>query len=79
MTAKIVKWRNGLGLFIPDHLARQLGLNEGDSLQVMQTDNGFLVVRPRETESLVELVNQITPENVHGETDWGRPVGREIW
>ena len=29
--------------------------------------------------TLEELVNQITPENVHGETDWGPPAGRESW
>ena len=28
---------------------------------------------------LGELVAQITPENVHGETDWGAATGREAW
>ena len=26
-----------------------------------------------------ELLKQIKPENLHGETDWGPPVGGEAW
>ena len=26
-----------------------------------------------------DLAARITSENRHDETDWGRPVGREIW
>jgi antitoxin MazE len=33
--------------------------------------------RPRYT--LEELIRSITEENRHGETDWGPPVGNEIW
>jgi antitoxin component of MazEF toxin-antitoxin module len=29
--------------------------------------------------TLAELVAQITPENCHGELDWGPPVGKEFW
>jgi len=25
------------------------------------------------------LLEQITPESIHGETDWGSAVGREAW
>jgi len=28
---------------------------------------------------LEELLEQITPESIHGETDWGSAVGREAW
>ena len=28
--------------------------------------------------TLEELVDGITPENIHPETDWGPPVGNEI-
>jgi molybdenum cofactor guanylyltransferase len=26
-----------------------------------------------------ELISRINPENLHGETDWGPPAGREVW
>ena len=29
--------------------------------------------------TLKELVKDINPNNRHEETDWGFPVGREIW
>jgi antitoxin MazE len=42
--------------------------------------SGGLLIRPYKKEhSLEELVAQITPENLHEETDWGPPVGREKW
>ena len=42
-------------------------------------DDGLLL-RPRKREfRLEELLEQITPESIHGETDWGSAVGREAW
>jgi len=38
------------------------------------------MLRPPSREySLEELVAGITPENRHGETDWGQALGRESW
>ena len=30
-------------------------------------------------DALDELVAHITPDNRHDETNWGPPVGREVW
>ena len=30
-------------------------------------------------ERLAHLLEQVTPENRHGEIDWGGPVGKEVW
>jgi antitoxin component of MazEF toxin-antitoxin module len=46
---------------------------QGDSLVVRKTRE-----RPRRKYRLRDLLAQITPENVHPETDWGRPVGKEV-
>ena len=35
-------------------------------------------LRLRKKKSLAQLVAGITPENLHGEWDTGRPVGREV-
>jgi antitoxin MazE len=42
---------------------------------------GRLVITPAPSPaySLAELVAGITPENRHEETDWGKPVGGEVW
>jgi antitoxin component of MazEF toxin-antitoxin module len=29
--------------------------------------------------SLQALVSKVTPQNRHPETDWGKPMGKEIW
>lgn len=33
----------------------------------------------RRARNLNEMLEQITPETLHGEIDFGEPVGREIW
>lgn len=29
--------------------------------------------------TLESLLAKVTPENIHPETDWGKPMGKEIW
>jgi hypothetical protein len=43
-------------------------------------NQGFAVAcRKQRQISLEELVEKITPDNQHEETDWGKAVGQEIW
>jgi antitoxin component of MazEF toxin-antitoxin module len=35
--------------------------------------------RKRRRYTLEQLIRGISEENRHGETDWGKPVGEEIW
>ncbi len=43
-------------------------------------ENGRLMITPVPREyRLDELVEGITPENQHSETDWGPPQGAESW
>ncbi len=35
--------------------------------------------RRRSKYTTAELLKGVTDENIHGETDWGPPVGREVW
>jgi len=34
---------------------------------------------PRRKYTLAQLLDGVTPQNVHGEVDFGRPVGKEAW
>jgi len=46
----------------------------------MMVEDGRLTVRPLSPKLTLEsLVAAITPENRHKETDWGKPVGNEVW
>jgi antitoxin MazE len=77
MRTQIGKWGNSLAVRLPGAYAKDLGLTEGMELEVSLASGGLLL-RPRQNEySLEELVTQITPENLHEETDWGPAVGRE--
>lgn len=79
MQAQLGKWGNSLAVRIPGIVAKDLGLFEGMNLDIALVD-GALVLRPSGKQySLEELVEQITPENIHAETDWGPATGREAW
>jgi antitoxin MazE len=79
MNAQVGKWGNGLAVRIPGTYARGLGLTERADLEVTRVHGGLLP-RPRKREyRLEELIEQITPESIHGETDWGAAGGHEAW
>ncbi len=78
MPQTIVKWGNSLGLRIPQSIAEQIKLSEGSQV-VLEVVDGNLVIKPKRTKySLDALLEDITQENLHGETDTGRSVGNEI-
>ncbi|MCE2473395.1 MAG: AbrB/MazE/SpoVT family DNA-binding domain-containing protein [Anaerolineae bacterium] len=80
MLAKVGKWGNSRGLRIPKSIAQDLGLDYGTSVELRAVDGQLRVAPTQEPRyTLEELVSQITPENRHGEIDWGPPVGNEVW
>jgi antitoxin MazE len=84
MKIEFLKWGNSLALRVPSAFAKEVGASEGRQAD-MTVENGALVVkiartkRRRRRYSLETLVDQITEENRHPETDWGPPVGNEVW
>jgi antitoxin MazE len=79
MTTQVGKWGNSLAVRIPGTYAKELDLEEGAELEVTRVEGGLLL-RPRKHQyTIEELLAQIKPENIHGETDWGPAVGREAW
>jgi antitoxin MazE len=76
----VSKWGNSLAVRIPQAIARQASLNEGDSLALTPGPDGSIVLRPtRRRYELSELVSRITPKNRHAEIIWGPPKGKESW
>ncbi len=78
MITRIQKWGNSLGLPIPKALAEDVHLAEGVQVDV-SVENGRIVVVPirKSDYDLNMLLDQVTPENVHEEVDFGRAVSRE--
>jgi len=77
MRAALSKWGNSLAVRIPKALADSARLREGEAVELKSLRKGEILIRRRK--SLDQLVEAITPENCHGATDWGTPVGKEIW
>lgn len=80
MKTKIQKWGNSLALRIPKPYAEEAHLSEDAAVDVTVRNGKLVVVALPDPEyTLEELVQGITPENRHGETDMGSPVGHEVW
>ena len=68
VTTTLSKWGNSLWRRVPKSVAREVQLDEGDTVQV-SVGNGAIVIRPsRSRYSLDELVRRITPKNRHDES-----------
>lgn len=78
MRAVVKKWGNSASVRIPASVMAAAGLRLDQAVEVRE-DNGRVVIEPveREDYDLAQLLNAITPENTHGEIDFGMPVGRE--
>lgn len=76
MFSTISKWGNSLGVRIPRAIAEQIGVSEGESVELVVEDNHLLV---QKVYQLKNLLKQITPENTHSEITTGTAVGKESW
>jgi len=82
MVTKIQKWGNSQGLRLAKQVLEDAHISVGDDVDVTVRE-GLIVVAParrvRGKRSLQELVSRI-PENYKTEeTQWGQPLGREVW
>jgi antitoxin MazE len=75
----IQKWGHSLAVRIPANLANQVELREGSEVSVI-ADHGAIVVTPKTSKKyrLEDLLKNCKPSQLHGETDWGPDVGREV-
>ena len=80
MDAVIKKWGNSPALRLSASLMKEahLVMDQKVSVKVLR---GKIVIEPasRKEYKLEELVAGITSRNTHAETDFGNPVGKEIW
>ena len=77
---QVSKWGNSLAVRIPQGIARDAQLAEGDRLTLNLATDGSIVLRSaRRKYDLRQLVSGITKKNRHSETDWGPPAGQESW
>ena len=82
MVTKVQKWGNSQGLRIAKQVLENARIAVGDDVEVAVKD-GVIVISPvksrRGKYDLRELVSRIPKDYKAGETDWGKPVGKEAW
>ena len=79
MRTRVGRWGNSLAVRIPRSYAKDLELHEGMELDVSLTEGALVLRLCVRQYTLEELIEGITLENRHQETDWGQAVGRESW
>jgi antitoxin MazE len=77
---QLAKWGNSMAVRIPKAIVEAAGLRPGDHLEMAVEGSGTLRIRKKKAKQKVsQLVRRITPDNLHHETDWGAPAGKELW
>lgn len=80
MKTVVEKLGNSLALRIPRAFVQQAKVKKGSPVRVTVKE-GRMIVTALETEelSLKKLLAKVTAQNIHPETDWGPPMGKEVW
>jgi antitoxin MazE len=79
MRSRISKWGNSLALRIPKALGTEVELKDGTEVELSVQDGSIIITPVSSNYQLEDLIQGITPENRHSETDWGTPKGAEVW
>ncbi len=80
MISHVDRWGNSYAIRIKKSYAEQLGWEPGTPIKET-VENGRLILEAvkKPVPRLAELLERVTPENLHGEIDTGSAVGNEIW
>ena len=80
MKTAVQKWGNSLAIRIPRAFAEEIHLGNGTEVN-LHLKLGKLVVssNARRRPSLRSLLARVRKSNLHAESDWGGPGGKEIW
>jgi antitoxin MazE len=80
MKASVRKWGNSASVRIPAAIMQAANLSLDDPVDIRE-ESGCIVIEPqrRKEYDLADLVKGINRANLHGEADFGDPVGREVW
>src|ERR1019366_8290363 len=77
--AQLVKWGNSQAIRIPKTILEQANLRGGEEVEIRGGKGYIWLEAVRRRPTLEALVKKVTRENRHGEQDWGKPVGSEVW
>ena len=80
MQVQLTKTEHGSILTLPDTWLQEAHWSPEAIVDVTLRDGKMLAAPIAEREeTLDEMLARVTPDNLHAETDWGLPVGREAF
>ena len=79
MLTKVQKWGNSLAVRLPKAFTDEIDVHHDSPVEVVVRGKAIILRPARPTYHLDDLLDRISPENLHGEVDFGRPVGKEEW
>jgi len=78
MRVNVKKWGNSASVRIPSAVMDAAQVRIDDTVDVRAEDGKIVIEIVRETDyDLDQLLDRITPENLHESIDFGGPVGKE--
>jgi len=78
MRVNVKKWGNSAAVRIPAAVMEAADCRVEDTVDVRAEGGKIVIELVRETDyDLDQLLDRITPENLHESIDFGRPVGKE--
>jgi antitoxin MazE len=78
MHSQVKKWGNSASVRIPAAILDAVHVSIDQDVDI-RAENGRIVIEPlRKQLTLESLLSQVTPDNLHGEVDFGSAVGSEI-
>ena len=80
MKVVLEKTEQGVMLPLPNAIIAGSYLTPGSSVELTLIEDKILISPVRRSKyTTEELLAGVTDENIHPETDWGLPVGKEVW
>jgi antitoxin MazE len=80
MKSRVHQVHGDLTLVIPPAIASSANVADGSEVDLTVENGCIVVAAPSSSKySLPELLAKVTDENLHGEIDWGSPLGNEAW
>ena len=77
MHVHVSKWGNSLGLRLPQAFARQAGITEGQTVNVIADGNRLIIEAATPSYRLQELLHNVSRQAMSDAFDWGNDMGRE--
>jgi antitoxin MazE len=79
MTEMVQRLPDGYAIKLPASIMQAAGLSDQSVVEIFVRDGQIILSPAPPRYRLEDLLAQIDESNIHGEVDFGGPVGDEVW